>query len=520
MGRDPSQLSGPDWLPGELDAIFAMEAPCEEPTDADPWDDTSELGEDLINIDLAALFGADGDLESGSVPNRFAAAMDRLCSATAELAALAADPGLAMARPETLVEWSQQLERSSNRMQVPGQSLINLMESAGCRTDGPLGLFAQSHGFLSALLGIPFGEAKARVRAAQLLAPIRGVSGEQVGARYPVLAAAQASGEVSSDRIDLLTKALVDWEKLVAVDGNNVTPESLAEAGELLAQQARVFGGRQLGQVVDRVADWLVPDGMLDDRPAQDVVRGLAVHPIHRGAHRGMYRVEGRLTSEAGAKVSAVLDSLARPQPVVDVSGRVVEADRRERDMRLHDALEEVMDRSLRAGDLPAHGGMPTTLILIAEEDEFRAVEGSAVTETGDVLPMELAVALADEAEVVRTAFSDRDGEVLNLGRTRRLASHAQTLALAARDGGCTFPGCNKSPKWCQRHHLVDWAKGGRTDLANLTLLCPFHHHRFARHGWSGENLHGRVGWRPPKIIDPERKLIFNSRHRDRPLIA
>jgi hypothetical protein len=27
-------------------------------------------------------------------------------------------------------------------------------------------------------------------------------------------------------------------------------------------------------------------------------------------------------------------------------------------------------------------------------------------------------------------------------------------------------------------HHLKAWAQGGRTDLANATLICPWHHAR------------------------------------------
>jgi hypothetical protein len=40
-------------------------------------------------------------------------------------------------------------------------------------------------------------------------------------------------------------------------------------------------------------------------------------------------------------------------------------------------------------------------------------------------------------------------GAVLDLYRTRRIASPAQTLALIARDGGCSFPGCDVAPQWC-----------------------------------------------------------------------
>ena len=38
-------------------------------------------------------------------------------------------------------------------------------------------------------------------------------------------------------------------------------------------------------------------------------------------------------------------------------------------------------------------------------------------------------------------------------------------MALTARDGGCSFPGCTHPPQWCDRHHILDWILGGPTDL-------------------------------------------------------
>jgi hypothetical protein len=257
---------------------------------------------------------------------------------------------------------------------------------------------------------------------------------------------------------------------------------------------------------------------MVDNRPAQEAARSVEVKPVCRGMRKGMYHLEGWLTAQAGAKAQTVLDPLSRPEPVTDDHGHLIEADRRDRGMRIHDALETVLDRTLQAGDLPAHGGTPTTLIITAQAADLVAGTGEGVTETGDRLPMDSIRVLADEAEIVRTVFAKETGEVLYLGRTRRLASYPQTLALAARDGGCTFPGCSKTPKWCQRHHIVDWVNGGKTDLPNLALLCPFHHHRFAQHGWSAEYRQGRVWWRPPEHIDPDRKPILNTIHRNPPL--
>jgi Domain of unknown function (DUF222) len=56
--------------------------------------------------------------------------------------------------------------------------------------------------------------------------------------------------------------------------------------------------------------------------------------------------------------------------------------------------------------------------------------------------------------------------------------------AVTLRDQHCRFPGCTQPPAVCQIHHLAPRARGGPTALANLALLCRFHHltviHRWA----------------------------------------
>jgi hypothetical protein len=103
-------------------------------------------------------------------------------------------------------------------------------------------------------------------------------------------------------------------------------------------------------------------------------------------------------------------------------------------------------------------------------------------------------------------------GVVLQLGRTRRLASCGQTVALIARDGGCSFPGCDRPPEYCERHHIIAWVDGGRTDLQNLTLLCAYHHHNFAARGWTCLMIDGLPAWIPPKWVDPEQRPLRNAR--------
>ena len=69
-----------------------------------------------------------------------------------------------------------------------------------------------------------------------------------------------------------------------------------------------------------------------------------------------------------------------------------------------------------------------------------------------------------------------RGGKVLNLGRTKRLATRAQRRPLKVRDKGiCQFPGCHATTH-LDAHHIVAWSYGGKTDLDNLILLCGRHH--------------------------------------------
>jgi hypothetical protein len=84
---------------------------------------------------------------------------------------------------------------------------------------------------------------------------------------------------------------------------------------------------------------------------------------------------------------------------------------------------------------------------------------------------------------------------------------------LIARDHGCSFPGCDRPPEWCERHHIREWVDGGTTDLNNLTLLCRYHHHNFASRGWTCQiNDDGLPEWRPPRWLDPDQTPRINSR--------
>ncbi len=61
------------------------------------------------------------------------------------------------------------------------------------------------------------------------------------------------------------------------------------------------------------------------------------------------------------------------------------------------------------------------------------------------------------------------DSMPLDVGRQHRLATAAIRDALAQRDQGCAFPGCDRPPRYCQAHHIREWLDWGETKVDSKT---------------------------------------------------
>jgi len=194
----------------------------------------------------------------------------------------------------------------------------------------------------------------------------------------------------------------------------------------------------------------------------------------------GAWVLDGMLDDEAGATVSALVNRVAN-QLGRDDTGLEV-ADRRTLPQRRADALVELVRRGAALPDT-ARGAAPLLVFCL---DATTADQPGATATTPDG-----ATSLGTEA--LRLACCDSPirrlvttgSTTLDLGRTTRLVTPAQRLALEIRDGGCVFPGCHRPPGWCDAHHLVSWLDGGGTDLANLGLLCRRHHLLHHQSGWT-----------------------------------
>jgi hypothetical protein len=159
-------------------------------------------------------------------------------------------------------------------------------------------------------------------------------------------------------------------------------------------------------------------------------------------------------------------------------------------------ATLEAARKELRDTNDPAGSSLRSAVVHLArtyrEPDRHKHPASTLVVHTdthlaggieeaqGKAIGLEALRRIACDA-TVRHVSIERDHDT---GRARRTVNRAQRRALARRDGDqCRFPGCSNR-HYLQAHHLKHWAEGGATDLANLVLLCPFHHRLVHDGGW------------------------------------
>jgi hypothetical protein len=263
-------------------------------------------------------------------------------------------------------------------------------------------------------------------------------------------------------------------------------PEAFAAAEETLVDAALRLGVSDLHRVV---AFW---------RQRVEHERALSGDDPLRARRRlhasvtlgGMVRLDGDLDPETGESVLTAL------RAVLDAEARLPdENDRRTPAQRRADALGEICRGWLDVGARPSVGGeRPHVTVTVGVE----GLVGDASAELDHVgrVHAELARALACDASVTRVVLGPRS-EPLDVGRRTPVVSPAIRRAVVARDRWCRFPGCDRPHTWCDAHHVVHWAQGGSTSVANLMLLCR-RHHRAVHERFGLELLDGRPVFRRP----------------------
>ncbi|MFC4371208.1 HNH endonuclease signature motif containing protein [Citricoccus nitrophenolicus] len=145
--------------------------------------------------------------------------------------------------------------------------------------------------------------------------------------------------------------------------------------------------------------------------------------------------------------------------------------------------------------------------------EDLSQFESSAAF-TGTVHPNTIR-AMACDADILPVVLGSQ-GEVLDVGRAQRLFPTRLRQAIAARDGGCTAPGCWIPAPWCEAHHVEHWEHGGPTSVENGVLLCVHHHHAVHSGAWDIDMRSGSPWFIPAPYLDPRRQPQRNLYWRQR----
>jgi Domain of unknown function (DUF222) len=181
-------------------------------------------------------------------------------------------------------------------------------------------------------------------------------------------------------------------------------------------------------------------------------------------------------------------------------------SDQRTTAQRRHDALGSVFARVLSGGALGREHAVRPQVVVQVPLATMQAAPGTPglppawLQDSRAPLCSAELDRLACDSEV-RFALLNGDGEVLQLGRSKRLFEGALRRAMETRDGGCRYPGCFAPSSQSEGHHLKRWVDGGLTDLDEGALLC-WHHHvhvhahdiRIKKVGGGGLDFYDRNG--------------------------
>jgi Domain of unknown function (DUF222)/HNH endonuclease len=353
---------------------------------------------------------------------------------------------------------------------------------------------------LRQLLRISAGQARRRVTDARAVRPMVALTGEMLAPVLPVAATAVEFGTISDHHLQVIRQTV---EQLPPA----VDDEARAHVETTLVDHATRFDPAQLVKLASRVRAHLDPDGAVVDERQAVARRELSFAP----GLDGTVVVRGRLDTEAAAIVQTALAPLAAPLPA-DPHGH---KDHRSAARRRADALVQAARLLLDAGALPTQGGERPHLTVTIALTDLHAAGGAG---TGDLdvgagtITASAARRIACDAHTIPVVLGTRS-EPLDVGRAAYTVPQPMRRALVTRDRGCTFPGCDRPPGWCEAHHITHWADGGQTTLTNLALLCDAHHRLIHAQDWQIRITDGRPEFTSPRWLDPDQRPIRNTIH-------
>jgi hypothetical protein len=377
---------------------------------------------------------------------------------------------------------------------------------------------------VASVTGASARESKARLEIGRRLRGAVLLGGGEGPAPFPLVAHALEEGVLGVETASVIVARCGE----LVVRG--CSPDVVASAEQTLVDET--LAGRlttdQTAKLAIHLRELIDPDGA---EPRDEVHQQQRSLTIGQGSD-GMIRGRFALRPEQGGVWLASIQAMQSPRVTGPQSGgprflsedefvaHTLTADTRTQAQKNADTVTELIARAAGAPDMPRINGATTTVTVHITLDDLEAGRGVGwIDGIDEPVPASTVAQLRCHSPLSATLFGDR-GEVLYLGKTKRLFSAAQNRALAARDGGCVWTGCDRPPSFCETHHVNEWVSDdhppGRTDITNGVLLCHFHHSHLHRSAWKLVMREGIPHLIPPRWIDNEQTPIPTTRRRTR----
>jgi hypothetical protein len=279
------------------------------------------------------------------------------------------------------------------------------------------------------------------------------------------VAAGLSAGRLSAAAVDAIASGL-------GAPNSAVSVEQLALATEQLAGEAATLDPDRLYRRARQLRDELDQTGITLREEERRAARSARLTQKPDGGGVLVWQMD----PETFAAVQEVCDRATSPRrggprfvnAADQALAETITADSRTTDQYLSDAILELL--RLGAGSSPRFllgSGAPVVRVTVTKRTlDARHGFGRIEGQPGPV-SIETVERLACSGDTVEAGFSS-DGQPLDVGREQRFYTRPQRIALALRDGGCRWPGCERPPSWTEAHHTKYWTRDrGKTDIAD-----------------------------------------------------
>lgn len=338
------------------------------------------------------------------------------------------------------------------------------------------------------------------------------------------LAAAVSGGTVSVDAADAIRRGL-------GTADDRTSSQTLDTAAEGLLAAAETLTPEQLYREAADTRGRIDLEAVAEREAARRELRYARVRQRDDGMVAGSFLLD----QEDGQLLLSAMHTLLSPRRggprFVSEQEWAATADLisdpRSDDQLAADALADIIRLAVDADTGTVFGEHRPGVQVVVTAAELASGIGSALIEGApEPITIDSAQRRACADGLLGVLFSEL-GQPLDVGRAQRLFTSRQRIALAVRDGGCRFPGCERPPSCCEAHHVKHWHRDhGPTDVENGILLCRHHHLLVHNNGWElhrggadhdgadrdgadrdGADRDGTKFWiTPPRTVDPQRR--------------